>query len=492
MSVSSAALYEHIQSSARSPFNRTLAQSSSPSTRQEIFRDTRPSSATQQPGTTSRSRTTPAVPSSAQKSASRSRTPTSRAPKRVFGREINANAILSPPKKHSRVKPDMKLSNKDARDTKDIREFFSNFMDQNAKAAEREKRGLLPASTNSEPLHADSDLSSEPSWLTTSTEEESKLEESKASHEFRSVVSSPVASSSNKSRSPARKNPPTLQPIKAGTKSRCKDGAQPPYTPFFAKRPEIKPGDIPDIIDEYTYLAHQSRVPDPKEIICSCRCAARTYDVRIAQCSNADCVTGWYHYECLDKSAKISCRHGRLVCQYCKNELRFATQDQENGWTLQRMVQDEIAMSFTGAEIVAAMPDLGGGYGVVNPYGLCTATAPTPVERKPTPGALGELVFFGYEESRPAVVHEAYTVGAENMEVLSVPDSPVHYGYEDEEYYDEDYCYYEDEEEMYDGEEGGVAVEEVGEREVEEFEVEEAEEADDDDDDDSTAGLEMD
>jgi hypothetical protein len=106
------------------------------------------------------------------------------------------------------------------------------------------------------------------------------------------------------------------------------------------------------------------------------------------------------------------------------------------------MVSKEMDMPVTGQEMVAAMPGLGGGYGVERAYGLGTAgedLGKLDVSEN-VKGALGALEFFGYVESRPFVVAEAYMnahayahlreeVGAEEDE---------EFGDEEEEYYEYD------------------------------------------------------
>jgi hypothetical protein len=190
------------------------------------------------------------------------------------------------------------------------------------------------------------------------------------------------------------------------------------FEPFFAKRPPIDPATIPDTVSEQTYRAYHNRVPEATEIICICRKAARTFEVKLAQCSNKDCVIGWYHYDCLDKRFKLSCRHGTLLCQHCKNETHFKEQDAKNGWSVKKMVEAETAMPFSAKEMLAAMPLPGGAYGVINPYGLGTMmAAPAPAAtRPPRPqGALGSLPFFGLQASNPFLMNQAYVKGTAHL-----------------------------------------------------------------------------
>jgi hypothetical protein len=76
------------------------------------------------------------------------------------------------------------------------------------------------------------------------------------------------------------------------------------------------------------------------------------------------------------------------------------------------MLQSEIGVVLSGKELVAAMPGIGGGVGVVRPYGLGIVGDEREEEVKEAVyarGALGGLGFFGYEEASPLLVKEAYT-----------------------------------------------------------------------------------
>jgi hypothetical protein len=73
------------------------------------------------------------------------------------------------------------------------------------------------------------------------------------------------------------------------------------------------------------------------------------------------------------------------------------------------MMESEVAMPFTAQEMQAGMPNLGGGMGIVNPYGFGAVQEQDTPMFTPLPGALGSLEFLGYAESSPYAVKEAYT-----------------------------------------------------------------------------------
>jgi hypothetical protein len=127
----------------------------------------------------------------------------------------------------------------------------------------------------------------------------------------------------------------------------------------------------------------------------------------IAQCSNKYCAIDWYQYDCLDKSGKLSARYGKLVRQHCKNETQFKDLEKQNGWNVEKLVESEMKMPFTGQEMLAAMPGWGGGMGIVNPNGFGIAQKQDTTLSPLIPGALGLLAFLGYAESSPSAVKRA-------------------------------------------------------------------------------------
>ncbi|KAH7389817.1 hypothetical protein BKA66DRAFT_581428 [Pyrenochaeta sp. MPI-SDFR-AT-0127] len=240
-----------------------------------------------------------------------------------------------------------------------------------------------------------------------------------------------------------KKLPPSLKSGPTMTKSVCKvENPHQPFSPNLAKRSPFKPEDIYDTVSNETYEAYETYVPSPKDLICSCKQPARTYAVRIAQCANRDCVVRWYHHACLDKSEKLKSYHGTMICQQCRVDKQFNDEDEKHGWTLERIVEAETKMAFTGKEMVDALPGLAGCLGTPNPYGLgIVIEEPVVSIVMPTEwnqGALGSLSALGYTASQPYMVTEAYT----NAQAY------VNYAedYEDyEEEYEEEYEEYTDE-----------------------------------------------
>jgi hypothetical protein len=305
--------------------------------------------------------------------------------KRKFGRELDANARPIAHKKAMSVAPNMKISKKDARETADIRDLVHSALDAPPQGNAKD----------SSPISNSRDRSL--SWGTTIDDLEVP-DENVPLFPTPKVTSTPRIKVLPKKKAPSIPKPDKITPSKSGT--------QPPFPLFFAKRTPVA---ALDTISEHVYEEYQTRQPSAREIICSCSKPARTNKVTIAQCSNTDCAIGWYHYECLDKPGKISCRHGRWVCQHCKNETHFKNLEKQNGWSVEKMVESEFKMPFTGQEMLAAMPNLGGGMGVPNPYGFGVAQEQNTAMFTPMPGALGSLACFGYVESSPYAVNNAYT-----------------------------------------------------------------------------------
>lgn len=346
----------------------------------------------------------------------------SRGTKRKFGQELDANSVIKPPKKTSIAPPKMKLSKQDATGTSDIRNFFLK------PTADKEAMAPATRSANSKPIDVERP----------ELEGEQSTSSSPPSDATIALDKSYVPDQQPRGRSSARKT----KTKSTNTTPTPKPSTSPPFAPILAKR---APTPAPSGVSDYAWHPHQVRIPSATEIICSCSKAARTPDVKIVQCSNTDCVVGWYHYDCLDKSAKLSCRHRTLVCSHCRIDAQSREADARNGWSVEKMVEGECRLVFGGREMVAAMPVLGGGYGVVDPYGLDTlgvAPASTPAAvAKSSPGALGSLNLFGYAASAPFMLNYAYVHGTAHLH-LSPPkkvSTEEMYGeYEEEEYYDEE------------------------------------------------------
>lgn len=104
-----------------------------------------------------------------------------------------------------------------------------------------------------------------------------------------------------------------------------------------------------------------NHIPWTDQIICSCKKPARTFESRIVQCNNPECAVGWYHYTCLDRSAKISSLWGNLHCQACR---------QMDEWSLRaggKMTRiEDFKIPFAREDILAALM-VGG---ETDPYGL--------------------------------------------------------------------------------------------------------------------------
>tara|TARA_R110002003_G_scaffold107_6_gene8989 strand:- start:24253 stop:25509 length:1257 start_codon:yes stop_codon:yes gene_type:complete len=327
--------------------------------------------------------------------------------KRKFGREIDANAVIGALRKSMSSEPGMGLPKKDANEVVDIRSFF------NPEALfERDNPNARTARAAMVPTFLPKHRQFISSWTT--TDESIISEDGNAEAENAKAMAKVVTPRTIQTKPLPKIKPPPAPTIFKQT-AKGKDDKTPPHLkPFFAKYTNLRPEAIPDTISEYTYRAHQARVPDAKECICSCRKPARTFEVQLAQCANAECMIVWYHYDCLDKSGKLKARHGTMVCQYCRNEQHFKDLEAQNGWSVEQLVQQEMSMPFSGKDILATLPGLGGGVGVVDPYGLGTMMAVQHGELE-TPkyaqGALGCLGFLGYPVSMPEVLSDAYMNG---------------------------------------------------------------------------------
>lgn len=274
-----------------------------------------------------------------------------------------------------------------------------------------------------------------------------------------------TVTTSSKASTSSKKSTRISKSLSRKPKSPTKTAApQPQLTPFFAKRDL---SNVPNGVSQQAHLAHTSRIPFPTDTICSCRLPALSppqynYAIRLAQCSSTSCAIAWYHYDCLDKAGKLSSRFGKFVCQHCKNLAHFFAQDEDNGWSVEKLVEQELrGTPIKGEDLVVLMPGLGGSGGVVKPYGLGAVVQEEDdvgVE-KPAAGRLGELSFFGYASSRPFMLVEAYVKGTAHL-YLEAPVSVA----------EDEYDAYEEEEYEYEYE-GGGEWGEYGEGQEEEEEV---------------------
>lgn len=163
-----------------------------------------------------------------------------------------------------------------------------------------------------------------------------------------------------------------LDKIKHPGKSKTSPQTPPPsFPPYFAKHSLKPPTSIPDTVDEETYLAHHTRCPAATDRICTCHQPSRTPAVRIAQCANAKCPISWFHYDCLEKGAKLSARFGTTVCRSCKNEVEFKELDKTGEWAGGKIAKEgdgEAMFSKEDIKAFWALPaDLKSN---VNPYGM--------------------------------------------------------------------------------------------------------------------------
>ncbi|KAF2827983.1 hypothetical protein CC86DRAFT_405014 [Ophiobolus disseminans] len=431
--------------------------------------------------------------SRAAKNIHKSGTSGNRGTKREFGQELDTNAIVGPRKKPSSTRLKINMSKMDATGTENIgisapttvlseeriaqflnvqsvkatptNDWFDRSSDssstslettttEGSQASAKDKASSLkmmppskkkakvdnkaqPATTKSRTAYIDQSSDSSLTSLETKTTKSSKSRE-QVTQTAKPLSRKPLAKSLPKSKNPA---------------------PQPTFTPFTAKRPLLDSSQIPPTISPQAYLAHHTRIPSATEIICTCRRPALTPSVQLAQCSNPLCAIDWLHYDCLDKSGKISSRFGRLVCQHCRNEAYFKEQMESNGWTVGGLVERECSVGFDGRDDVGGMPMAGGGYGVVKPYGLGVEDVQEVlVKEKGDAGALGGLGFFGLAASTPFLVNEAYVHGTAGM-YLTAPVVGGEDGWEEEE--DEEGYWGKDEEGFYEEEEEMDEIEEM-------------------------------
>lgn len=386
--------------------------------------------------------------------------------RREFGRELDANVPSSAANMSAKqnLKIDKGTTNTAAE--RDVRDFLAKAL--------KGSSGDMSTTPSTDETTSSPEHSSYESWETTASSDELLDYDDEESNDVSPVPTPTPTSSLTPQVTPNRKFPlRKLSPPSATKSSRFPTG------PFFAKFPNTIPPDE-TIVSPQTLEAYTTRVPSPSETICTCRLLSSHPTLTLAQCSNPSCVFVWYHYNCLDKAGKLSARHGRLVCQHCKNATLLAEKDD-----VEALVRREVEWKVSGEEIVAAMSGSGGTMGVVDPYGLGSAVREQEkVERdevklKDDQGALGVLDFMGYKESRSGVLGEAYLEPARYAERVKRMVEEAGEFKEEEEYgyeYDNEEGYEYEYEGEYDGEEGEDDQDAVEEGDEEETDEEEAEE----------------
>ncbi|RAR11836.1 hypothetical protein DDE83_004304 [Stemphylium lycopersici] len=144
------------------------------------------------------------------------------------------------------------------------------------------------------------------------------------------------------------------------------------YQPVLRRRDTTIPMTPDPDISTWEQEAHLTRIPSPHQLICICHRPARTYEVALTQCANPGCVVDWYHKACLDRAGKLKARHGTYLCEQCALAQAIREREEKKGWTLEKAVQDEVGMPFSGREIYEALPGYGRLKAVADPYGLAS------------------------------------------------------------------------------------------------------------------------
>jgi hypothetical protein len=209
--------------------------------------------------------------------------------------------------------------------------------------------------------------------------------------------------------------------------------AQQFYAPVYRKHDPTTDGSPPFGVTQAAFETYNKHLPVKSDLICSCHKPARTNEVPITQCVNKGCKVGWYHKDCLSTRGKLQARHGTYLCEQCQNENYYAELSRTNGWSGKGLVQNEVAMPFTGHEMAGILGNTGNFQAVANPYGLAmsaTSNALSPFAQPFIPGitaatdaavssrlAVGSEPSLGLETSRPYFVTEAYTRADEYQHV---------------------------------------------------------------------------
>ncbi|KAF2728599.1 hypothetical protein EJ04DRAFT_91576 [Polyplosphaeria fusca] len=101
--------------------------------------------------------------------------------------------------------------------------------------------------------------------------------------------------------------------------------------------------------------------PAPPAVFCYCRKPVN--DSKMVDCKSLVCPIGRFHYDCLDKSNKLSTRGKSWMCDVCKLT---------NKVSVNPSTDVSSKMAFSKEEIVEALSAPGPTLGVRNPYGLGT------------------------------------------------------------------------------------------------------------------------
>ena len=138
------------------------------------------------------------------------------------------------------------------------------------------------------------------------------------------------------------------------TTAQADDAAAQPALPAFPDPWSHAPPSFP--------VSHD---PAPHLTICVCRGPASA-SARLVRCAEPDCQVVWFHYACLTKSAKLSTKGRRWVCDRCKGIAAAEKKRKEEG-----RERVDWGMGFTAEEILAGIESLGWeGSGVEGAYGL--------------------------------------------------------------------------------------------------------------------------
>lgn len=198
--------------------------------------------------------------------------------------------------------------------------------------------------------------------------------------------------------------------------------APPKITAYFAKKPTIsKALDIEKDSEDGVILNEH---PSVTARICFCGRSAdwfvseknklkksqaeKNKETQIAQCTNTDCRFRWYHYACLNLSDKAKARFGTLLCQHCRNEQEFVVKGR--GYSSNTKGFTESSLRLSKDDIEAVLPGLGGHIPEAYPYGLGLEVdlGHAYVPEIQTQGTIGALEHFGYPQSHPYMMEEAY------------------------------------------------------------------------------------
>ncbi|KAJ8111182.1 hypothetical protein OPT61_g6163 [Boeremia exigua] len=204
----------------------------------------------------------------------------------------------------------------------------------------------------------------------------------------------------------------------------------PPPLVHFAKRSATMA--VPEGVATLTHEAFRKTSPAPNTKICVCGRAAGFYVAKknarpqIAQCNNLDCRFQWYHYACLGQSDKGKARFGNLVCKYCLTEQELAALRKTNNVSMEKPA--DFKMPWTKQDIETDFPGLGGHVPVTHPYGLGMDADTEPVRHTETQskGTLGALEKFGYVQSHPGKLEQAYLHSRADARLLAgLPEEEV-------------------------------------------------------------------